>query len=562
MKTKILLIISAILMMLISCSSIPEKKRNTKNELEHLIQTTMEQAGVTGLAVSVINDGEIILSRGFGFSDGKEAQRPVTKDTLFQIGSITKIITAIAIMDLVEEGIIELDKDIRFYLKEFKPKTDFVENSTITVRNLLTHHSGLPSSYLKDFTLDNPDSEYFMKTSSLLSEEYMVWKSDKVWAYNNAGFSLLGELIGTVSGLSYVQYIDQRIFQPIGIKDALVYLADRNDTSVSGGFTDGEPEDLLFIRDIPAGSILLSAENMSLFMKELLDCSQGKSQKILKTETLRSMFVQQNNQIPLDDTFKIGLTFWIDSINGKKTVGHGGTIPPFYSEMKLMPENGLGIFLNSNDNLGDNLLLHHLERKIFNILTETTEMKIADTEFNASAEIDIRRVEGYYTCGAFGLFQILAKDSVLMAEFPEMGMSSLISIQPDNSLLIEDLGIRLIKSDIIEADFFCYMDDYFLGPIISITHDPASPLWKKRAGRYLSDDFFDALTLSYNKGAQSMVMELEESGGHTPLALTVKSDSLLQVQGYGRTQGNIVEYYEEGSISYIKFAGITFIKQN
>jgi len=562
MKSKTIAIILAISMILASCSSVPQKNMNKKREVESLIQETLDQTGISGLAASVIYNGEVLISQGFGYSDGKKAQIPVSENTLFQIGSITKILTALAIMDLVEEGKINLDADIRQYLKNFNPRTDLVTDGSISVRNLLTHHSGLPSSFLKDFLLDKPESDRFMNTSAQLSEEFMVWESGKTWAYNNSGFSLLGELIATVSGMTYEEYIKQRIFRPIDLTDAQVYLSDLNHPGVSGGFTAGESTDLMIIKDLPAGSVLFSAEHMTLFMKELLDCNMGKSQKILETETLRSMFDSQNSHIAIDDAFDMGLTFWIDSYKGKKTVGHGGTIPPFYSEMKLVPEEGIGIFLNSNDNLGNNELLHKLEKGILNILIDGQEDNFQEMDSTVSNDISMSDYEGYYTVGSFGLFELSIRDDVLTANLPQMGINSPIIIQPDHSLLIRDLGILLVPTDVNGADFFCYKEDFFLGPVLSIAGEPVPPIWMERTGHYVSDNFVHGIMLSSNQNSEFLTLDVEVMGGLLPLALTVKSPSLLQIQGMGRNQGNIVEYSKNENGQFIKYAGIIFTKEN
>jgi CubicO group peptidase (beta-lactamase class C family) len=562
MKSKFILILLVLSTVLMSCTSVSHKRADLQSDLDSLIKASLEQSGVTGLAVSIIDDGKIIISQGYGDSRLMGEPSTLTKDTLFQIGSITKIVTAMAVMNLVEEGIVDPDADIREYLKDFHPKMDFVNDGSITIRDLLTHQSGLPSTFLSSFILEEPESDKFMNTSSLLSEEYMVWESGKSWAYNNTGFSLLGELIGTVSGLSYVQYVEEMIFQPLGLKNAQVYLSDRHDPMVSGGFTAGEAEELMIIKDLPAGSILFSAEHMSIFMKELIDCSMGFSDKILRTETLNSMFAAQNSNVELDDGFEIGLTFWIDSFKGKKTVGHGGTIPPFYSEMKLVPEEGIGVFLNSNDNVGDNGFLHALENEILSLLIEDEKNTPSIVLPQPIPEKNIHNYEGYYTVGAFGMFQLTVEKDELIAELPQMGIHSPVIFTPGNNLLIRDLGISLIPTDTEGAAFFCYMEDMFLGPVAKVLPEEIDILWTDREGRYVSDDFVKAITLSFDKDAGIPVLDIEFLGTHLPLAIAIRSNNLLQVQGYGRNQGNLLEYKEKDSTEYLKYAGITFIREN
>ena len=93
-----------------------------RKDIENLIQNRMEQAEISGMAAAVVYKGEILTARGYGFKDGKVAAQPVRENTLFQIASISKISTALAVMQLVEKGIIDLDADIRSYLPDFHPK--------------------------------------------------------------------------------------------------------------------------------------------------------------------------------------------------------------------------------------------------------------------------------------------------------------------------------------------------------------------------------------------------------------------------------------------------------
>lgn len=566
MEIKSLLFFFISLFTVISCTRIPEGKQDLRLDVEDMIQERVDQIGITGLAAAVVYKGEVLFTRGFGYQDGKAAQDPVLEDTLFQIGSVTKIVTALAVMRLVDEGIVDLDADIHQYLTNFKPKLLDHTHAPVTVRNLLTHHSGIPSSFLKDFRLEYSDPDYFMQTSELLSEEYLTWESGTVWAYNNAGFSLLGELVGTVSGMSYAEYVEQKIFRPIGIDDALIYISDPNDPRVSGGFTAGEPESLMFIRDIPAGSILLSARHMGALVDELLACSRGESARIVQPETLRSMLVCQNGNIHFDDDFKIGLGFWLETLKGREMVGHSGTIPPFYSAMKLLPEEGTGIFLSSNDNLGHNFILEPLAKDVLCLLLDDDEVLNEDGDETSlqtriPSEQEMRQIEGYYNMGSMGLFALEIREGQLSAKFPAMGMNAPVKVFSDNSLEIEELGLKLIPADEDGIDFFCYMGPVFVGPAVSVIKESLPESWISGLGRYTSDDFVSAVTLLFNKEAGTMVIEIELEGGKMAYALIPISETLLQVQGYGRGLGNVIEYTRSGLKDSLKYTGIQFIKE-
>ncbi|WP_319563066.1 serine hydrolase domain-containing protein [Marispirochaeta sp.] len=549
---------TAVAVALFSCTVAPAQRAaegcGTREAVEHLIQERIDQTGITGLTAAVVHNGEPVVVRGFGARDGEG--NPVTEDTLFQIGSVTKIITALAVMNLVEEGVIDLEADVRDYMPEFRPQSLGNTKTAVTVRDLLTHHSGLPSAYLKDFILDRPSADAFMNTSRRLSREYLVWDPGTVFAYNNVGFSLLGELVATVSGTSYGQYITETIFEPFGMENARVYLSDLENPKVSGGFTDGEPEDLSLIKDVPAGSVLLSAKDMRLFLEKLLASAAGTSDALLEPETLRSMFVPQNGDNPLDDAFEIGLTFWIDSLGGTPMYGHGGTLPPFYAEMRLIPGEDLGIFLVSNDNAGDNFVLTPLIIDIANLLTTGKAGPESAPETRPSTAMERSTLDGHYVIGGLGMASLETRKDELIASIPAIGVDTTVTFRTDNSIALGTTGLVLKPSHVEEAAFFCYMDHFYLGPVTPVSSQELSLEWQERTGRYtVEGQFFETIEFSYDEAAWAPVLNVEtDTGEWMKLALTTLNDTLLQVQGIWPERG---QYYR---VSCLRIAGDSAIR--
>jgi len=555
---------------------LPQEREVLARDAEALIQEAVDRAGITGLAGAVVYRGEILSARGYGFADGKAAQKPVAEQTLFRIGSVSKILTALAVMQLAEDGIVDLDEDIRVYLPDFNPKLLRPEDGSVTVRDLLTHHSGIPSGYMKDFELSGCDPDYFMNMSSLLSQEYLTWESGTVFAYNNAGYSLLGELVGTVSGVSYREYLEREIFGPAGMTDARVYLEDLTDSRVSGGFTAGEPEPLMYIRDIPAGSILLSPRDMAAFVGELTACSRGESDALLRPATLRSMFVRQNGDVLLDADFKIGLSFWLKDFHGRLMAEHGGTIPPFHSAMKLLPEEGIGIFLTGNDNLGNNTVIDAIAEEVLAMLIGADDAGAAAGEpetFPVLSEAALKKMAGFYNMGNFGLLRLEWRDSELWLDAPQMGLTAPFTAGTDGALAVDAAGLRFVPlSDgapdaVCSPAFFCYMGEYFIGAAAPVETSALPAGWKARLGRYVPESAGDgrtvrSVTLSYDPEARAMVMESDMMGQIFRTALTPFSGSLLQVQGYGRNLGNVVEFDGKGLRHTLQYAGIRFIRED
>ncbi|WP_028974836.1 serine hydrolase domain-containing protein [Spirochaeta cellobiosiphila] len=546
-------------LVLFSCATTTNQP---ESEIDNLISETVAENNITGLTVSIIHKGKPLLRKGYGYRDYSQ-QLKVDSNTLFQIGSTTKLFTAIAIMQLVEDDKIILDNDVRMYLPDFKPKS-LEENSTVTVRDLLTHHSSLPSAYFRNFVQQELDDTEFMKTSAILGDEYLVKDSPRVFAYNNLGFSLLGEIIATVSQESYEEYIKTHIFNPLGMDRAQVLIHDKNLKNLSKGYNAGEDQELMwFIKDIPAGSILLTNKDMEIFQEELIKCSMGESNRLLSQDSLQRMFVQQNKDVVLDENFEIGLTFWIEHIAGYDVFGHGGTIPPFYSEMKIVPEAGTAVFLASNDNTGNNEVLTDLSIEIIKLLLGTKIDEPKSPQFRPIQKEDISQLSGYYMMGNIGLLHIHDKEGKLVANIPDIIENTEILITEDNVVYLGETGITLHPIVNKYADFIGYQEKFFMGPVTKSMPSVISETWKNRLGTYTSNGLFEELILSYDTKSDLLLMKAQSSDlGTLNVSLDIINDELLRVQGLGRNNGNILEYHQEGSVDYLNYAGIEFYKNN
>jgi len=236
----------------------------------------MKKSGTVGMAVAVIDSDRVVYSEGFGFAD-KEAKRRVGDSTTFMIGSITKLFTATAIMQLVEQGRIALDSPITNYLPEFTVKTRFVARP-ITIRDLLTHESGLPSDIPNGAAIGQlPCAEadtLYRTVPALLSNDYAANPPRTEFSYSNLGFSLLGIIIERVSGRSYSQYIQDSIFTRLNMDhSALDFNSVRVKHLFSKGYSDKKVQVPFYIRDVPAGMIVTNAIDLSRFLRMLFSKS-------------------------------------------------------------------------------------------------------------------------------------------------------------------------------------------------------------------------------------------------------------------------------------------------
>lgn len=525
--------------------------------VEALIEARLEETGITGLAAAVVYQGQTLSARGYGMADIAN-NTAVNADTRFQIGSTTKLFTALAVMQLVENGQIQLDDDIRTYLPQFKPKALSSDALTVTVRDLLTHHSGIPSAFLRSFVLDEADPELFMQSSQWLSDTYLTWPHQQVFAYCNVCFSLMGELVARVSQQPYSDYVEQHIFQPLALTDSAVYGLPGVAENTSGGFTAGEPTDPLMIKDVPAGSYLMSATDMARFAQALVRTQHGHAKNDwIQPATLNAMFEPQYPGLPMNADFEIGLGFWLGDYQGQRQVGHGGTVPPFYSELKVLPEAGIAVFVASNDNLGSNPVLDQLAADIFDLLLPADAA--AKHSANASPTAPAAAIaDGNYNLGGLGLVRLLSDETGRQLELVGTGRFALN--ETEDGLIAPDLDMTLVPATEAGIAFHGYLNGYLLGPAFPVETAAASDHYRPWLGHYESDDLVESAELYYDAELRSYRFDISLGVLGDGLVMTVKpiNNDLMQVQGYGRNLGNVIQLDIVASEPVLRYSGITF----
>jgi CubicO group peptidase (beta-lactamase class C family) len=312
----------------------------------------MRRHQVQGLSMAVVDSRGLIWSGGFGRAD-KQKGRGFNENTKSLPGSVSKLLTTTAVMILVDRGMVDLDAPAVRYIPDLAIRTDGWPIETITVRSLLTHHSGLPSDRFKGMVTDVPrksDAETASALPSLLVDDFAARRPDTAYAYSNMGFSLLGTLVERVSKQTFAEFVRQEIFEPLGMADSTFHFGEPERLEAARGYRGGREELVPYLRDTGAGGLLTTARDMGRFLSAMLAIHEGKP-GILRPETLASMWTRQNGKIAEDLDFSIGLGWWLgpfDSLPGEKVVAHGGDWLPFVSLAMILPERNLGIFIMAN----------------------------------------------------------------------------------------------------------------------------------------------------------------------------------------------------------------------
>lgn len=334
-----------------------------------VLLTQLESKHIAGATIAVVADGEIVFAKGYGFAD-YENRKPVNPETtMFRIGSVTKLLTWTAVMQLVEEGKLDLDTDINTYLEGSGVKIPETFSEPITLKHLLTHTPGFEDSVIGLFGRKASDVG---PLEEILQKQLprRVRKPGELASYSNHGTALAGLIVSQVSGLKWEDYIEQKIFKPLGMSHSTVLqlpAADLpEDLSLGYKYTSGrfEEEAFEYVPPAPAGSASSSAADMARFILAHLQDGECKLQRILKPDTARQMRERLFDHDPRLDAMCYG--FWETNRNGRRILHHGGDTIAFHSLLAFLPEEGVGLFVSYNtDTAGacrEQLLDAYLER--------------------------------------------------------------------------------------------------------------------------------------------------------------------------------------------------------
>jgi CubicO group peptidase (beta-lactamase class C family) len=327
--------------------------------LDECIQREMRRIKAPGLSIAIVAGKTSLLEKGYGWAD-RAAGRKADADTIFNLGSVSKLFTNVAIMTLVEKGIVELDAPVTTYVPELGGmKTRGSSFSGVTLRSMLCHHSGLPSDFAWNFTLGSGPSAFdptaFRALPGLLAGSYVAAPPGRVFSYSNLAFSLLGLVVERSSGASFEDYLQSAVFKPLGMDSSSFALDASLSSRYAKGYEKGRKAvDAMAIRDIAAGQLMSSARDMSRFLSSCLASLRGEG-GLLKSQTMRGLLAVQNADVALDFGFRIGLTWWLmetPELPGLALAGHGGDLPPFHALLLIAPEKDVGVEISVNNAQG------------------------------------------------------------------------------------------------------------------------------------------------------------------------------------------------------------------
>jgi CubicO group peptidase (beta-lactamase class C family) len=314
--------------------------------LDGLVPTQLAREDIAGAVVAVVKDGRLLVGKGYGWADG-EARRPVSfEETLFRPGSVSKLFTWTAVMQQVEQGKLDLDRDVNEYLDFQIPAT---YPQPITLRDAMTHTPGFEDR-AKNLFVASPAELRPLGSYLALHVPARIYPPGTTPAYCNYATALAGYVVERVSGKAFASYVDDSIFRPLGMSRSTFAqpLPQTLDPLMSNGYRlgSGEPQPFEFLNPSPAGALSTTGADMARFVIAHLQEGRFGDRQILRPDTARRMQAHERGWAPPANGITLG--FWEESRNGHRIIGHAGDTMWFHSDLHLIPEAGVGFYVSYN----------------------------------------------------------------------------------------------------------------------------------------------------------------------------------------------------------------------
>jgi CubicO group peptidase (beta-lactamase class C family) len=311
------------------------------------VEAERQRRGVPGISVGVVYDQTLIWSHGFGTAN-VDTGAPATPETLYRVGSITKLFTDTMMMQLRDAGRLQLDDPLQRYLPELQIPSRYGSDLP-TLREVASHTAGLP----REAPLDYWHSRSFPTEGDLIASmqnSALIGPPGKVYQYSNLGVSLEGIALERVAGVPYTQYVTDNILRPLGMTESGFAVSDDVRTKLAAGSTPSststQPPDRFpdFGALTPAAGLYSSVDDIARFISLQFRLDDANGSTVLSGPTLREMHDPSSRGGPSD--FAIG---WeLGSVSGHGTIGHPGVVYGFTTQITLIPDSKLGVAVFTN----------------------------------------------------------------------------------------------------------------------------------------------------------------------------------------------------------------------
>lgn len=408
--------------------------------LEPFIARQVKDKGLPALSIALVDDQRIVWAKGFGYAD-PAAKKPATADTVYRVGSVSKLFTDLAIMRLVERGVLDLDAPVAKYLPDFKPANPF--DKPITLRQMMSHRSGLVREPPAGNYFDPTDPPLAKMVASLNKTE-SVYAPETKTKYSNAAIATVGFVLEHTQKERFPRYLSRTLLGPLGMTHSSFEpdpaITKELAKAVMWTYQGREfPAPTFELGMAPAGSMYSTVKDLGRFLGVLF--ARGKTPDgtvIVKPETLEQMWKPQFVKRGVKSGF--GLGFLVDPWEGRRRVGHGGAIYGFSTSLEALPDDKLGVVVIAARDVTNPVVERIANVALQQMLALRQKKPLPEIEETRPLTVaEARRLAGRYQSGDRA-FDLLERDGRLWVLSARGGLRVEVRAQGDKLITDGRLG--------------------------------------------------------------------------------------------------------------------------
>ncbi len=531
-----------------------------------IIHRILDEELVPGISLALVDVNGPVWVEGFGVSS-LDSEEAVNMHSVFRAGSLSKPITAMAVMQLHQRELIDIEQPISDYVESFSVNRYSKQARPITVRQLMTHHSGLPSDLMKGMFTETP----FTQVTVELRDGYLAFPPGTRFKYSNLGYDLLGLAIEAQTQTSFETYMQSNLLQPMGMTDSGFSLSTQMATRLASGHKDGTTRAAPALRDKPALGFYTTARDMGKLLSALIK----REMPGLSAGNLEEMWRIESHPLDANPQLQSGMG-WFIQYHAKlgRLLRHGGSTLLYGSEIALLPERGLGVVVMANA-AESNHMARELALTILMLAAGTED--VADESLRTRGDFYKAQRKEVFASGKYatslGLMVFESNSNRLCAciidrilDLTRFDDGSLaLTAESANSLpeshrILGELRFSIRRQygeEMLLAERNGQAEDFGS----KIGYSDLNAVWKKRLGSYR--------TINPDEGYTLTDLWLSEESGvlclhyHAPhfsnlevrLPLLPISDDQAVIMGVGRGAGETVDFIEVDGRPCIRFSG-------
>jgi CubicO group peptidase (beta-lactamase class C family)/D-alanyl-D-alanine dipeptidase len=389
-------------------------------QIERLISHEIEDKGLPAVSIAIVEDQQVVWTKGFGYAD-PDRKRPATPETVYRVGSVSKLFTDIAVMQLVERGRVDLDVPVTTYLPDFSPVNPF--GTPITLRHLMSHRAGL--------VREPPVGHYFdasapslAQTVESLNRTTLVYRPGTHTKYSNAGIAVVGRVVEVLARKPFADALQDGVLEPLGLRKSAFAPLPSLTPDLAHAFmwtyhgTQFEAPTFQ-LGMAPAGSMYSTVTDLARFISVLFRRGAGANGPVLQPKTLEAMWTPQFSAPDARSGF--GLGFNVSVFEGERRVGHNGAIYGFATELQALPESKLGVALATTLDCANPVMTHIANEAMRVMLLARNNQPVPDLTIPTAVPVEqARQLQGVYASDGAGSLELIARATRIQARLGEI----------------------------------------------------------------------------------------------------------------------------------------------